>query len=288
MDEHHPADIASAVHLNLYALFRAMAAALPGGELQENGRFSRHHTVPTNPMFKGVWATQLSPDEVTAAVDDSIAWFKARRAPYFFWWTDSATMPDDLGVRLQARGLIDMAAQMETLAAGIRQTALGAPGMVADLLHVDEGVLTRVPPDFHIAEVQDAAGLQAFKQVFVDAYEIPAWAGQAWVDATQTIGIGAAPWRMFVGYLRNQPVATNMLFVGARVAALYAVATLPAARGQGIGAAISLQPLLLARAQGLRHAVLFSTEMGVRVYERIGFRQTGTRINRYLWRNEDV
>lgn len=32
--------------------------------------------------------------------------------------------------------------------------------------------------------------------------------------------------------------------------------------------------------------VLFSTEMGVRVYERIGFKLTNARINRYLWRNE--
>ena len=29
-----------------------------------------------------------------------------------------------------------------------------------------------------------------------------------------------------------------------------------------------------------------STEMAQSVYERIGFRLTGTRINRYLWRNE--
>lgn len=28
-----------------------------------------------------------------------------------------------------------------------------------------------------------------------------------------------------------------------------------------------------------------ATEMGIRVYERIGFRMTDLRINRYLWRN---
>jgi GNAT superfamily N-acetyltransferase len=89
---------------------------------------------------------------------------------------------------------------------------------------------------------------------------------------------------MFVGYLDGQPVATNMLFNGAGVAGVYAVATLPAARGKGIGGAITLHPLLLARATGYRYGVLFSTEMGARVYERIGFRLTGARINRYLWR----
>jgi GNAT superfamily N-acetyltransferase len=67
---------------------------------------------------------------------------------------------------------------------------------------------------------------------------------------------------------------------------VYAVATVPSARGKGIGAAITLKPLLEARELGYRYAVLFSTEMGVRVYERIGFKLTNARINRYLWRNE--
>jgi hypothetical protein len=33
--------------------------------------------------------------------------------------------------------------------------------------------------------------------------------------------------------------------------------------------------------------LLFATELGAPVYERIGFRHTGTRINRYLWRNQE-
>jgi hypothetical protein len=37
---------------------------------------------------------------------------------------------------------------------------------------------------------------------------------------------------------------------------------------------------------GYRHAVLFATEMGVRTYQRIGFRLSDARINRYLWRTE--
>jgi GNAT superfamily N-acetyltransferase len=108
------------------------------------------------------------------------------------------------------------------------------------------------------------------------------WAGQAWVDATLNIGIGSTPWRMFVGYLDGEPVATNMLFNGAGVASVYAVATVPTARGKGIGGTITLKPLLLARERGYRYGVLFSSEMGVSVYERIGFRLTTARINRYL------
>ncbi len=46
------------------------------------------------------------------------------------------------------------------------------------------------------------------------------------------------------------------------------------------------KPLLEPPEEGCRHAMLFSTDMAVRAYERIGFRYCGVRINRFLWRNE--
>lgn len=281
-------EMKTAVQQNLFALFRAMAAALPGGELVESDKLSYHHTFPTNPMFKGVWSSNLHPDEVDDAINQTLGWFKARNAPFCFWWTAAGTQPTDLGHRLQAHGLLDMAEQMTTLAAGIKQTAAGAPGMIADLSRINEAVMQQTPPGFVIEEVKDEAGLLAFKHVFVTSYEIPDWAGQAWVDASQTIGIGQTPWRIFVGYWHGQPVATNILFIGGGVAGLYGVATTPAARGQGIGAAISLYPLLLAREAGQQYGALFSTEMGLSVYQRIGFQLVDVRINRYLWRNEAV
>jgi GNAT superfamily N-acetyltransferase len=138
-----------------------------------------------------------------------------------------------------------------------------------------------------IREAASERDLYDFKKVFVETYEIPEWAGQAWVDATLAIGIGKTSWRMFIGYLNDEPVGTNLLFNGGGVASVYAIATIPSARGKGIGAAITLQPLLEARDQnGYDYAVLFSTEMGIPVYQRIGFRLTDVRINRYLWRNQ--
>jgi ribosomal protein S18 acetylase RimI-like enzyme len=157
---------------------------------------------------------------------------------------------------------------------------------VADLNQVDESLLARPPSGFVIKEVSDETELYDFKKVFLETYATPDWAGQAWVDATQSMGIGKAPWRIFVGYLEGEPVATNMLFNGPGVASVYAVATVPAMQRRGIGAAVTLKPLLDAREMGYRYGVLFSTEMGIRVYQRIGFQFTGGRINRYLWRNE--
>jgi GNAT superfamily N-acetyltransferase len=277
--------LARATEDNLFALFAAMATSLPDGEIERRPGFCRHHSAPSNPMFKGVWATHLAAAELDAVIDDNIAWFQSRRAPYFFWWTGPSSAPADVGARLQAHGLLDMAEQQQALAPGIKQTESGAPVMVAELARLNGALLERTPPGYQMVEVADEAGLAHFKDVFVATYQIPAWAGQAWVDATSAIGIGRTPWRIFVGYLDGAPVATNMLFTGGGVASVYAVATLPAAQRKGIGAAITLAPLLSAREAGYHHGVLFSTEMGVPVYQRIGFRDTGTRINRYLWRS---
>ena len=279
-------ELGLAVFENLYALFRAMAKNLPEGQLLESETLSRHLTFPTNPMFKGVWKTQLSAEEADAVIDETIAWFKEQEAPYFFWWTGGDSSPSDLEERLAKRGMISMEEQTQELAKGILSTQQGSPCMAAELARMNEAVLSQTPEDFLIKEIADESGLYDFKKVFVETYEIPEWAGQAWVDATLRIGIGRTPWRIFVGYLRNEPVATNLLFNGAGVASVYAIATVPAARGKGIGAAITLQPLLEARdREGYNYAVLFSTEMGIPVYQRLGFRLTEIRINRYLWRN---
>lgn len=276
--------LALATEDNLHALFVAMAEHLPGGELERGAGLCRHHASPGNPMFKGAWATRLAAADVDAAVDDTLAWFRARQAPFCFWWTGPSSEPADLGARLAARGLLDMAEQQRTLASGIAQTARGAPIMVGDLAAMDPGPIERVPAGYRLVEVADDAGLDDFRRVFVTTYGIAAPLGQAWVDATRALGTGRAPWRIFVGYLDGAAVATCILFTGGGVASVYGVATLPAAQGRGIGAAITLAPLLAARDAGYHHAVLFSTEQGHPVYRRIGFRDTGARLNRYLWR----
>jgi ribosomal protein S18 acetylase RimI-like enzyme len=53
---------------------------------------------------------------------------------------------------------------------------------------------------------------------------------------------------------------------------MYCVATLPEARGKGIGAAVTLKPLQEARAAGYRVGVLQSSELGFNVYKKLGFR----------------
>lgn len=265
-----PAELNAAVDGNLFDLFRALAQ-LPGGELDETPSLSRHHAAPTNPMFKSVWQTRLEAEAVDAAIDDTLAWYKARNAPFCFWWLGPRTQPADMGDRLAAHGFIPF--------------EMNAPGMTAELSALDYAALPRVPPGFVILRVSTGQQLEQFKTAFINGLEVPEWAGQAWVDATQTLGIGRTPWTMYVGLLNGEPVACNMLFNGAGVASVYGVATVPAARHKGIGAAITLMAYQDALAMGYKYGVLFATELGLPVYRRIGFQDSPVRLSRYLWRN---
>jgi hypothetical protein len=164
-------ELGLAVFENLYALFRAMAQYLPEGQLLESKTLSCHLTFPTNPMFKGVWKTQLSAEEADAVIDETIAWFKEQNAPYFFWWSGGDSSPRDLEERLAKRGMISMEEQTQELAKGILSTQQGSPCMVAELAHMNEAVLDQTPEDFLIKEIADESGLYDFKKVFVETYE---------------------------------------------------------------------------------------------------------------------
>jgi GNAT superfamily N-acetyltransferase len=262
------AELTAAVEANYQSWFRSMARVL-GGDLEETSRLNRYHCTPGSPIFKGVWGARLAFDEVDAAIDDAIAWFKARQAQFFFWWIGEDTRPADLGARLKTRGFAEF--------------EINATAMVADMEQLNWN--NPRPSDLRLDPVMNDEQLLQFKRVFLESFSIPEWAGQAWVDATHTMGFGRAPWMLLLGTLSGEPVCFGLLYCGAGVAGLQGLGTLPAFRRRGIASAMQLERLRLARELGYRYAVLSASEMGRSPYLKLGFRDTGRRISRYLWRN---
>ena len=264
-----PEQLADAVEENLFSMFRASTQAL-SGEIEEADQLSRFHCPPMSPIFKAAWAAHLAPHEADAVIDDTVAWFKTRNAPFFFWWTGSDTQPADLGERLVARGF------------GVFEK--DAPAMVADIEQLNWN--NPRPSELRVGPVTDEEQLMQWKRVFIESFGIPEFAGQAWVDATHAAGFGKTPWHMLLGTLNGEPACCGFLFCGAGVAGLIGLGTLPAFRGKGIGSAMQLERLRIARELGYRYAVLFASEMGRSPYLKLGFQDTGRRVSRYLWRAE--
>lgn len=77
----------------------------------------------------------------------------------------------------------------------------------------------------------------------------------------------------FTGYLDGEPVAVSSLVMTDGLAGIYAVATLPAARKRGIGAAMTLHAMIEGKRRGAQQVSLQATAMGRPVYEKIGYRK---------------
>jgi ribosomal protein S18 acetylase RimI-like enzyme len=261
-------DLAHAVQENLFDLFRAMTR-LPGSELLETAELSRHFAPATNPMFQGVWRARLTPARAENAITESLDWFRSRQASFVFWWVGSDCTPANLPTRLERRGF--------------EAHVAGDPGMGAEIGRLAP---VQTPDDLSIVRATTRKALEDWRDVFCAAFGAPLWAGHAWVETTLAAG-GSSPWRMYVGYRQSVPVATSILFLAAGVAGLYGVATVPQARGHGYGRAITIAPLAEALAEGYRYTVLFSSELGFPVYRRLGFRELGCRMGRYLWVNPE-
>src|SRR5215210_6333269 len=108
-------------------------------------------------------------------------------------------------------------------------------------------------------------------------FELPELTSEVFFEAFTTMGLTEeSPLRSYVGRLEGEAVAASSLLLAAGVAGIYNVATLPKARRQGLGAAVTLEGLREARELVYRIGVLQSSAMGFGVYRRLGFEQYST------------
>ena len=216
------------------------------------------------PLMNTVIRTQLTPDNVDEIIEETVAHFKSENVTSFTWWAEPGTQPTDLGDHLLAHGFT---------------YAEGPPGMAVDLLALNEDITA--PSDLRIQHVGDAGTLKQWVSTLISGFELPDGSEGGFFDLLTGLGFDL-PLRNYVGSLNGEPVATAELFLGAGVAGIYGVATVPKARRQGIGAALTLAPLREARAMGYRIGILHSSETGLGVYRRLGF-QEYCEMSHYLW-----
>ena len=156
-------------------------------------------------------------------------------------------------------------------------------GMAVQLPDLSEK-LTR-PPDLTVEPVSDVKTLERWIQVLTTGLGVTASVGTLFLDVLSSSGF-ELPWRHYIGWLKGEAVACSSLLLGAGgIAGIYFVATVPEARGQGIGSALTQVPLLYARAMGYRIFVLGATQMGLGVYQRLGFREY-CKLGIYVWKGE--
>jgi GNAT superfamily N-acetyltransferase len=200
----------------------------------------------------------LPPATAAGQIEDAIAWMGAR-TDRWRWLVGPTSRPRDLPKRLRA--------------AGLRQVG-DSPGMALDLEGWTSGADASAPAPVGVTiePVTDEAGLRRWREVQQRGLGLDDESTDAWWIAHRRPGFDPdLPLLNWVASLDGVPVAAAALFVGAGVAGIYNVCTVPEARGRGIGGAVTRTALEDAVSRGLRLAVLGASEMGHPVYRHLGF-----------------
>ena len=258
--------LVTAIKANLFEWYRYLGNS-PKAELQDSSELTWLLTGISNSFVNGVLRTQLELDNVDVIIEETLAHFKSRNVTRLSWWIEPGTQPTDLGKHLAAHGLT---------------YTDGEPGMAVDLVGLNEDLPT--PSGLTIEHVGDTETLRKWAYASIIGFELPETSVDTWFDLFTGLGFDL-PLRNYVGILNREPVATSELFLAAGVAGIYVVATIPEARRQGVGTAITLAPLREARAMGYRIGILHSSSMGLEMYRRLGF-QEYCKMSHYVWEGE--
>lgn len=237
-------------------------------EFTENPEFARWRTPVPHPWFNGVLSAQTPGANAEQIVRETIDYFLSNNVNSFTWW-QQASLPTQ--------------AWLEVLVPfGLRYTN-ETPGMAANITELPHSI--QHPDQLQIRTVENLDTLKEWTHTFIDGYEIPPDFLIPFHNLVASLGIDL-PFRYYIAYLYGKPVATSTLFLGAGAAGIYNVATISEARGQGIGAFLTLYPLKQALPMGFSAGVLQSSEMGFSVYQRLGFRKV-CEMDHYYWSAPD-
>ena len=142
-----------------------------------------------------------------------------------------------------------------------------------------------VPPDgAEVERVRDAASFRDWADVVCRAFEDEDFANGPSVRVGLAMGFGDdVPFRHFLCRMDGTAVGASTLSLGAGVAGLANIATVPEWRGRGIGVAVAGAALEDARTRGVRIGALSADEAGIRVYEKLGFHAVCRHLT-YEWR----
>jgi len=259
-------DLIEAIEQSRFEAFGSFGRP-PHGETQSDPELvCVFTTIPVlSPVCSCIFRARFALDETERRIDWALSQFAERSLPVI-WNTGPSTRPRELPQYLVAQGLTPI---------------LEPAGMAANLHTLN--TQPSAPAELEIRLVSDADTLKHWAEVFAGGFGVAGNIQEPLCTLFASLLFGLdAPWHLFLGVLHGVPVATSALYLGADVAGIYFVTTLPQARHQGIGSAVTHASLLTARAQGYDSAVLHASPMARHMYTQLGF-QTYCSMGLFAW-----
>lgn len=217
---------------------------------------------PGNNILRACWGDEGAEQRIDALYAQI-----GRYAAEMEWLLFPCDQPADLGRRLEARGM--------------------PGGRGGNWLWIDLDNLAPAPgvPDgFHIEQVRDDRGMAEW--VFTSeagfGSKLPGF-----YNAYARHGYGSEAASLhYTGYLGNIPAASATILDAGDTAAIYDLSTLPGYRGQGIGGALSHRLLVETRRRGYKQTWIWSSDMAMSVYQKLGFVEADFGVRAYLWKKD--
>jgi GNAT superfamily N-acetyltransferase len=205
-------------------------------------------------LFNGVIHTSLNSSECDLKIKALLDFFQSRQQS-MAWWISPLTRPTDLTHRLVAHGM--------TL-------SWKEVGMTIDLDNINQTL--SLPHGLVIERVRDEQTMQEWVHTNAHGFAMDEHILADYRKLVPSIPHHQHPVGPFyLARLKGEPVATAALYCAHGVAGIYEVSTIPSARRQGIGSAITMATLLEAQTMGYRVGILLAESMGISIYQDLGF-----------------
>jgi GNAT superfamily N-acetyltransferase len=215
-----------------------------------------------------VVCTELPSEGIDKLIENALNHFRTLNIRKLSWLTEEGLPAVEIKKYLETHGL--------TFSESF------ATEMAADLMRLREDLA--LPMNLRIVPVEGEEALRKWIHIASVGFSVPIEFEDTWYEFFAEAAC-ASPFRTYLALLNGKPVATSQLFTSAGVAGIYNVTCLPEARGQGVGTAVVLAPLLAARELGYCVGILQASSMGYNVYRRIGFQDFG-KLSLYLWEHQ--
>jgi GNAT superfamily N-acetyltransferase len=236
-------DLVAAADENFVASFRKLVEHCPGAEMRDVGGVFAFVTGLELALFNGCVVTEPA---TRADLGTALEWVGGHDLPHRAWITHR---PPELG---------DVAKDH-----GLEREPEPYPGMVLHPLPeppVPSAGVTIVPvDDANLDEFVQVGFEGGLREDMSERLFTPSFASDRDVQ-------------LYVGRLHGRPVGTSIAIRSASASGVYSVGTLPQARRQGIGAALTWAAVEAGRAWGYDTIVLQSSAMGFAMYAAMGFR----------------
>ncbi len=214
------------------------------------------------PLTNAVWTLNKDANLPDAKIEELVKFFQRRDFAQTWWLGEHSTPPH---------------VETAVVKYGLTRVVADIPMMAADLTHMEFSELDVLSETkkIQVKRVSTGEDLSKWLAVVHEVYQYP----NQYMDALHHIFTtrmkegSSSPVQNFLAEVEAIPVGASSLTLCEGLAGLYYVCTKQESRGQGVGTAITLAAMKEGRERGYEVGILGASQMGFRVYQRVGFKE---------------